>query len=439
MFNPDMLAAAQKMMQNMSPEQLSQIAGMASKINPEVLKNMTGGNGGMPMPTPEQLKEAQEKLKNMNSAEMKDAFSSASKMMTGQNAYMVKGSTTLKNEGNDKVRAGDYEGAIEIFQKALSNLQSVPTPDESVHSLAQSIKLNLALCYLKTDDNAQCVTVCTEILDTDPRSIKALFRRGMARKIQGETLPAVKDLKLAMLLGEQKDVTVNGEYENCLHLISDAQELAEIDRVSLADLESTSSSLRPEFGSHLSKAKEIIEQNPDVIGRMGDVISQLDNDQLDGLLSMSAAGRDDIPDLSGMKEILKNKDFMNSMSEMMKKMDPSILQNSQSSGAQVMADPNMVKSAMTMIDSMPDEMLEEMLTNQGLKVPAFLNGSRMKWLIRRVMGLVRVWMVMKRVLALILSRNGKIVMATIVLTYGLYCRYGHLLYPEVKDKDRQDL
>lgn len=451
MFNPDMLAAAQKMMQNMSPEQLAQMAGMASKMNPDLLKNMTGGNAGMPIPTAAQLKEAQEKLKNMNASEMKDMFSSASKMMSGENSYMLNGATQLKNEGNEKVKAGDYRGGVDIFLKALQNLESVKVPDASVISLIQSIRLNMALCYLKLEDYSDCVTVCDRVLDSDSKSIKALYRRGVAKREVGDIIEGARDLKLAMLLGEQKDETVNKEFEKTLHLVSDSDDLKTIDQVSLKDLEPKQKENVPEFGAHLSKAKDIIEQNPDVIGRMGDVISQLDSDQLDGLLSMSAAGRDDMPDLSGMKEILKNKDFMNSMSEMMKNMDPSIFQKSTSSSSaqsaggpspdvsQMMADPNMMKSAMTMIDSMPDEMLEEMLAGQGVKAPGFLTGSRMKWILRRVMGLVRVWMFMKRAFAIIMSRNGKIIMACMVVTYGVYCQYGHLLdanQPKSEEKER---
>jgi tetratricopeptide (TPR) repeat protein len=451
MFSPDMLAAAQKMMQNMSPEQLAQMAGMASKMNPDLLKNMTGGNAGMPIPTSAQLQEAQEKLKRMNASEMKDMFSSASKMMSGENSYMLNGATQLKNEGNEKVKAGDYKSGADTFRKALQNLETVKIPDASVISLIQSIRLNMALCHLKLEEYNDCVSVCDRVLDKDSKSIKALFRRGIAKRELGDILEGARDLKLAMLLGEQKDETVNKEFEKSLHLLSNSVDLETIDRVSLTDLESKQKENVPEFGTHLSKAKDIIEQNPDVIGRMGDVISQLDSDQLDGLLSMSAAGRDDMPDLSGMKEILRNKEFMNSMSEMMKNMDPAILQQPASSSSaqppncaapdvtQMMADPNMIKSAMSMIDSLPDQMLEEMLAGQGVKAPGFLTGSRMKWILRRVMGLVRVWMVIKRAFAIIMSRNGKIVMACMVLTYGVYCQYGFLLDAsnlKAEDKER---
>jgi tetratricopeptide (TPR) repeat protein len=453
MFNPEMLAAAQKMMQNMSPEQLAQIAGMASKMNPEILKNMPGGNAGMPIPTPEQMKEAQEKLKKMSSSEMKDVFANASRVMTGQNTYIVNGATTLKNEGNEKVRAGDYAGGVELFKKALDNLNGVPTPDESVKSVSQSIRLNLALCYLKLKEYDNCVSVCDEVLSLDNRSIKALYRRGVARRELGQILAGATDLKLSMLLAEQKDEVINSEYEKSLQLVIEASDLEKLDGVSLADLETEVPEV-PQI-SNLKKAKEIIETNPDVINRMGDVISQLDDKELDGLLTMTAGGNENAPDLASMKDILKNKDFMKSMSDMMKNMDPSVLNqmtgatsagtssSSSSDMAGMMNDPNMLNSVMSMIDTVPDEVLEDMLAKQGVKAPGFLTGSRMKWIARQVMVLMRIWIFIKRVFAIILSRNGKIILAIVAITFGLYIQYGNLLISgptkeEEKDK-RADL
>lgn len=466
MFSPDMLAAAQKMMQNMSPEQMSQIAGMASKMNPDLLKNMSGGNAGMPMPSASQFQEAQEKMKNMSSEDMKNMFNAAAGKMAGQNSYMVNGATVLKNEGNDKVRAGDYAGGIEIFTKALSNLASCPPADPGVASLAQSIKLNMALCYLKLEKFNDCVSTCDEIIVEDKTSVKALYRRGVANRERGEVVAGAVDLKLSMLLAEQKDQIINSEYEKTLHMISDASELETVDAVSLATYRDPSTpTSRVTSGDDLSKAKEIIESNPDVIDKMGDVISQLDDTQLDGILSMSAAGNGGLPegvDLGEMKKILKNKDFMKSMSDMMKNMDPSVMETLSRSGMPtagsstssssapslpkmdgLLSDPNALKSVEAMVESMPDKMLEEMLTsgvasaNGGTKasLPSFLTGARMKWLVKRVLSLVRFWIWLKRLFAILLSRNGKIVLAILVILFGIYQQYGHVLFGRKQDDE----
>jgi tetratricopeptide (TPR) repeat protein len=463
MFSPEMLAAAQKMMENMTPEQMSQIAGMASKMNPDMLKGLNGGNAGMPMPTASQFEEAKEKMKNMSSDDMKNMFNSATNRLSGQNAYMVNGATLLKNEGNDKVRNGDYSGAIGIFEKALSNLSSCPAPDHSIQDISQSIKLNMALCFLKLSRYEDCVLICDSILEVDSRSIKALYRRGVAKRETGETFEGAKDIKLSMLLSDQKDNVINSEFEKTLSMVSDVKELTELDLVTLDSLQKPLQEARPSVGSaaesNLSKAKEIIETNPDVIDRMGDVISQLDDNELDGILSMSAAGSGVGAgvDLGEMKKILKNKDFMKSMTEMMKNMDPSTIENltkanagiggsssSTSEGGQpdmtkIMSDPSMLKSVESMVDSVPDEILEEMLlkgAGSQPSLPSFVTGARMKWVVKRIMVLVRFWIMFKRFLSIVLSRNGKIVIAIVVILVGLYQKYGHLIFHKEEDKPK---
>jgi hypothetical protein len=165
---------------------------------------------------------------------------------------------------------------------------------------------------------------------------------------------------------------------------------------------------------------------------------------------------ENVPDLSAMKDILKNKDFMKSMTEMMKNMDPAVLEAmrpptgggaSSSSTApaapdlsQMMKDPNMLKSVETMIESVPDSMLEEMITSQvgqGKPLPSFVTGARMKWVVKRIMGLVRIWLFIKRMFAILLSRNGKIVIAILVVVYGVYVQYGHMLTGEKKEDDKK--
>lgn len=457
MFTPEMLAAAQKMMDNMTPEQMSQIAGMASKMNPDMLKSLNGGNGGMPMPTASQFEEAKEKMKGMTSEDMKSMFSAASNKLAGQNMYMINGATQLKNEGNAKVRAGEYEAGIEIFQRALTNLESCPAPDESVEGLIQSIKLNMALCFLKLKEYEKCIDTCDSIIVKDGRSVKGLYRRGLAKRELGKIVEAAIDLKLSMLHAEQKDEIINEEYGKTLKLVLDPEELARIDATSITQEAATEEPV----ASNLAKAKEIIEANPDVVDRMGDVISQLDDTQLDGLLTMSAAAGNGmegvVPDLGEMKKILKNKDFMKSMSEMMKNMDPSSLQGLMTGGpnrstssslsppdmSNIMKDPAMLKSMESMIDSIPDQVLEEMVggTNgESPTLPAFLTGSRMKWLVRRIMGLIRLWIFVQRFIAVCWTRTGKIAIAVLVVCIGVYCQYGDILVsgkPKEHEKQKQ--
>lgn len=470
MFTPEMMEAAQKMMANMSPEQMAQIAGMASKMDPKVLENLSKGNGGLPMPSQSQFEEAKDRMKNMSADEMKNMFEAAKGRMAGQNTYMVNGAVTLKDEGNEQVRSGDYNGAIETFTKAILNLESCTTPDESVLSVLQSLRLNSALCYLKLQDYPNVIAMCDPVLNRDPNSVKALYRRGVAKRELGNVLEGAKDLKLATLLASETDQTIKTEYENTVSKIYDPSELEQLESVTIgitSDTPSSSSAQGPNM-PNLAKAKEIIETNPDVMDRMGDMLSNMDEDQLNGILEMSAAGLsgDQKPDLGEMKKILKNKDFMKSMTEMMKGMDMNDMQKliggntgGGSSGSQTSSssksqptqpdlgamfkDGSSVGQLSKMVDSMPETVLEEMMGSQmGGKgsLPKFLTGSRMKMIIKAFLSLLRVWIFIKQMFALILSRNGKIMMAMILIVIGFYYQYGKYLWPHEKrpDEDHQD-
>ena len=455
MFTPEMMEAAQKMMANMTPEQMAQIAGMASKMDPKVLENISKGNGGLPMPSQSQFEEAKERMKNMSPEEMNGMFNEAKNRMTGQNAYMVNGATQLKNDGNDQVRSGDYTGAIETFKKAITNLEGCATPDDSVYSLLQSLRLNTALCYLKLEDYRNVIDVCDPVLVRDPKSVKALYRRGVAKRELGQVLEGAKDLKLATLLSSNADQTIKSEYEKTVEKIYDPLELEQLETVTIGAQPTAGVS---EALPNLSKAKELLQTNPDVMDKMGDMLSNMDEDQLNGLLEMSAAGMtgDHKPDLGEMKKILKNKDFMKSMSEMMKNMNMDDVSklvggagSSQSSGvttsppaqpdlSTMFKDGSSVRQISKMVDSMPDTVLEDMLGSQlGSKgsLPSFLTGSRMKMIIKAFLSLLRVWILFKQILSVIWSRNGKILITIILVFIGIYYQYGKYIFPHERKED----
>ena len=419
MFNPEMLAAAQKMMANMSPEQMSQIAGMASKMDPNMLKNLGGGNAGLPMPTPAQLEEAKERMKTMSASDMKNMMSDATSRMSDQNSYLVNSATVIKNEGNDKVRRSDYSGAILSFNLALENLVTCPTPDSSVSVLIQSIRLNLALCHLKLEQFPDCISTCTEILVNDTKNIKALYRRGVAHREMGALLEGAMDLKLSHLLSSDDEI-IRLELDKTVVLLTE-DEVKKVEEVTIIEEIST----KP-VSSNIEQARSVLESNPAVVEQMSEAFAEMDDAQIDGLLQMSGAGSE----LGDMKKILKDKDFMKSMTEMMKGMDLSNLQKGGDMSKMMSSD-----SLEKVVDSIPPAMFEEMLTAQmGESRPSFLTGSRMKWFAKQVMRLIRIWVQIKTLLAMLWSKQGKIVLAFCVLAIGIYYQYSLMSSPEKEDK-----
>ena len=71
----------------------------------------------------------------------------------------------------------------------------------------ESLKLNMAMCDLKRDEWTRTIDCCTEVLNINPKSVKALYRRAVALERTKEFKKAQKDLKdAAELAPEDKAV-----------------------------------------------------------------------------------------------------------------------------------------------------------------------------------------------------------------------------------------
>lgn len=74
-----------------------------------------------------------------------------------------------------------------------------------VRSFKASCYMNLALCYSKLGEQDHCIRACDDALALDPRKVKALYRRAMAR-LDGKSCEpenersALQDLSLALEL-----------------------------------------------------------------------------------------------------------------------------------------------------------------------------------------------------------------------------------------------
>lgn len=74
-----------------------------------------------------------------------------------------------------------------------------------VRSFKTSCYINLALCYSKLGEQDQCIRACDDALALDPRKVKALYRRALAR-LKGKNIQpedersALQDLSLALEL-----------------------------------------------------------------------------------------------------------------------------------------------------------------------------------------------------------------------------------------------
>ncbi|KAF1401136.1 Sperm-associated antigen 1, partial [Spheniscus humboldti] len=78
---------------------------------------------------------------------------------------------TLKNEGNDFVKKGKYEEAVNKYSECIK-----------LNTKECTIYTNRALCYLKLYKYEEAKQDCDHVLQIEDSNIKAFYRRALAYK-----------------------------------------------------------------------------------------------------------------------------------------------------------------------------------------------------------------------------------------------------------------
>ncbi|NXG41189.1 SPAG1 protein, partial [Psilopogon haemacephalus] len=89
---------------------------------------------------------------------------------------------TLKAEGNEFVRMGKYQEAVNKYSECMK-----------LKAEECSIYTNRALCYLKLCKYEEAKQDCDDVLQLEDSNIKAFYRRALAYKglqVRTKTLPA---------------------------------------------------------------------------------------------------------------------------------------------------------------------------------------------------------------------------------------------------------
>ncbi|KAL0879238.1 hypothetical protein ABMA27_003019 [Loxostege sticticalis] len=116
----------------------------------------------------------------------------------------------VKCSGNQLFSVSRYKAATRKYRKCLRYLPHAHAAiqhmcdaprrhsyNDVVATYTQQCHLNLAACYMKLDDYTNCVKSCSEVLETDSRNEKALYRRGQANFALKNYDAALSDLKQA--------------------------------------------------------------------------------------------------------------------------------------------------------------------------------------------------------------------------------------------------
>uniref|UniRef100_A0A8C3LTU8 Sperm associated antigen 1 n=1 Tax=Chrysolophus pictus TaxID=9089 RepID=A0A8C3LTU8_CHRPC len=115
---------------------------------------------------------------------------------------------TLKSEGNDFVKKGKYDEAVNKYSECLK----LNTKDCTIYT-------NRALCYLKLHKYEEAKQDCDHVLPIEDSNIKAFYRRALAYKGLQNYEASVDDLKKVLLI-DPNVLEAKNELEEITQLLS---------------------------------------------------------------------------------------------------------------------------------------------------------------------------------------------------------------------------
>ncbi|XP_029177994.1 FK506-binding protein 59 isoform X2 [Nylanderia fulva] len=126
-----------------------------------------------------------------------------------------------KEKGTRYLTSDKINLAIKVYKKVFTLLNDDSDFEnfkENKDSLTLATHLNLALCYLKTDENLLAKEECTKALELDPENEKALFRRGQAHLKLASPEVAILDFQQVLKV-QPKNTAASKQISVCNYLI----------------------------------------------------------------------------------------------------------------------------------------------------------------------------------------------------------------------------
>lgn len=117
---------------------------------------------------------------------------------------------TERRQGNGKYRSGDYQGALNHYQRAsavvdfVKGLSRADQAEVNMNRIA--VYLNIAAAKIALGEYSAAVDKCTAALIFDPENIKALARRARAEMKRHEYENAERDIEKLREIGGGGDV-----------------------------------------------------------------------------------------------------------------------------------------------------------------------------------------------------------------------------------------
>ncbi|KAK1411581.1 hypothetical protein QVD17_38133 [Tagetes erecta] len=395
MMDPEMMRLAQEQMSRMSPADIARIQ-QQMMSNPDLVRMATDS---MKYMKPEDLRHAAEQLKSTRPDEMAqigekmanatpEELAAMRSRVDAQISYELNAAQMLKKQGNEFHSQGRFNEALEKYMRAKSNLKGVPASKGGTLLLACS--LNLMSCYLKTGRYDECIKEGTEVLASDARNVKALYRRGQAYKNLGQLQKAVSDLSkafefspddetIADVLRDAKDKLVeqgDGDAPGGIRIEEITDELPAPLFEKDQPTSSKPSEQKKDYSKQVRSSTGALTDDKESIRSFQNFLSQTDPE------TMASLGGEKIENLSP--------DMVKTASNMISKMPPEEFQkmlemasslqggngnpllnrNGNNESGMPNLTPDMIKSASDMMSKMPPEDLQKMF-----EMASSLNGG----------------------------------------------------------------
>ena len=103
----------------------------------------------------------------------------------------------IKEAGTKLFKVSRFEKALEKYETANSTLEPISDDPHNFRPLQMLIYGNITLCHIKLQNWHEAENFANKVLDYNPQEVKALFRRGLARKGLTSYENSLSDLKLA--------------------------------------------------------------------------------------------------------------------------------------------------------------------------------------------------------------------------------------------------
>lgn len=384
MFNPEMMAAAQKMMANMKPEDMQRMSEFAANMDPKVMENMMKGMGGS-VPPGMDMKQAAEQMKNMTPEQMKAGMNQAQNQMGAQKSYVYNGAVSIKNEGNTLLKEGKHKEALDLYVRALDNLKP-HSADSEVRQLQVMLMTNSALCHLKRKEYQKAIDVCEDALKLNSKSVKAVYRRGLAKFELGQKSEGLADVKQAAEMSPE-DKTIVSEMKRiefeCRESGMEDADIKKAEKAAKAAIEqadkapastpSEPQSFTPGGRSpdNMNEAMEQMAKNPEMMQQATEMMKNMKPEDMERMMklreTMGAGGTPENVDMSAMSKALEDPEMVKRVAEMAKTYgdatgaDPEEAAMMKQAAEQLAANPEMGKQMAEMMKNMPPEQMQKMM------------------------------------------------------------------------------